>query len=223
MKTPAADVAAAMDGLGLPSSVVVGHSMGAFVAAALAADHPDRVAGVVLIDGGLPLQTPPGIPVEQLLEAALAMQVGRLRRVFSSEDEYMDFWRAQAPFGGGRWNSWVEHYLRYDLRPVDGGWQPKASEAAVRADSFDTADSEAIRYRLEAATVPVLLLRAEEGFNPGDPPLFPADAAQRDFPARPGFTDRVIPGSTHYTITLGEEQASMVADALVAFAVECGR
>jgi len=48
----ARDVAAAMRTLGLASSIVVGHSMGAFVAAALAAQDPELVSGLVLIAGG---------------------------------------------------------------------------------------------------------------------------------------------------------------------------
>jgi non-heme chloroperoxidase len=45
----AADVAAFMDGRGIPSAVVVGHSMGGQVALRLAADHPSRVRGLVLL------------------------------------------------------------------------------------------------------------------------------------------------------------------------------
>jgi pimeloyl-ACP methyl ester carboxylesterase len=43
------DVRAFMDALALPAAVVVGHSMGSMVAQRFAADHPDRVAGLVLM------------------------------------------------------------------------------------------------------------------------------------------------------------------------------
>src|SRR5271169_4700342 len=49
----ARDVAAAMRAMGLGSSIIIGHSMGAFVATALAAMEPSLVSGLVLIDGGL--------------------------------------------------------------------------------------------------------------------------------------------------------------------------
>lgn len=38
-----------MDALELPAAVIVGHSMGSFVAQRFAADHPDRTRGVVLM------------------------------------------------------------------------------------------------------------------------------------------------------------------------------
>jgi pimeloyl-ACP methyl ester carboxylesterase len=52
MAQHARDVAAAMQALGLGPSVIVGHSMGAFVATALAAQNPELVSGIIMIDGG---------------------------------------------------------------------------------------------------------------------------------------------------------------------------
>ncbi|WP_425470408.1 alpha/beta fold hydrolase [Streptomyces diacarni] len=49
-----ADVLALLDHLGQRRAVLIGHSMGGFVAALAAARHPSRVAGTVLVDGGLP-------------------------------------------------------------------------------------------------------------------------------------------------------------------------
>ena len=45
----AADVAAFLDAKGIPSAVIVGHSMGGQVAQRLALDHPARVRGLVLL------------------------------------------------------------------------------------------------------------------------------------------------------------------------------
>lgn len=46
----AGDLVAALDGLGGAPPVVIGHSMGGYVSAWLAARHPGRVAGVVIAD-----------------------------------------------------------------------------------------------------------------------------------------------------------------------------
>jgi len=45
----AGDVVGFMDAVHVPAAVLVGHSMGAMVAQRLAVDHPDRVAGLVLV------------------------------------------------------------------------------------------------------------------------------------------------------------------------------
>ena len=52
------DVAALIRAVGSDPVVVVGHSMGAFVAVALAERHPELVERVWLVDGGLPLSGP---------------------------------------------------------------------------------------------------------------------------------------------------------------------
>lgn len=51
LRQHADDAARVLDAAGRDRVVVVGHSMGAFVATEFAAHHPDRVAGVVLVDG----------------------------------------------------------------------------------------------------------------------------------------------------------------------------
>jgi pimeloyl-ACP methyl ester carboxylesterase len=50
--TAAADLAAALERLGLPPAVAVGQSWGGNVVVRLAAEHPALVAGLALVDGG---------------------------------------------------------------------------------------------------------------------------------------------------------------------------
>jgi pimeloyl-ACP methyl ester carboxylesterase len=56
----AADIGAAADGLGLDRFAIVGHSLGGAAAIAYAAEHPDRVAGLMLV------ATPGRLPDEQV-------------------------------------------------------------------------------------------------------------------------------------------------------------
>ncbi|RKS06541.1 pimeloyl-ACP methyl ester carboxylesterase [Nocardiopsis sp. Huas11] len=53
------DLVAVLDTAGIERTVLVGHSMGAFVACLAAVRHPDRVAGLLLVDGGQGLPAPP--------------------------------------------------------------------------------------------------------------------------------------------------------------------
>ncbi|MFJ2264630.1 alpha/beta fold hydrolase [Streptomyces sp. NPDC087844] len=50
--TAAADLVAVCRALGVKGAVVAGHSWGAHIALRLAAEHPDLVAGLVLVEGG---------------------------------------------------------------------------------------------------------------------------------------------------------------------------
>lgn len=77
----AADVVAVLDRLGWARAVVVGHSWGASVALAAAASASDRVAAVVLVDGGLwsPSALGPRAQVrEALTPPALGLPADRL-------------------------------------------------------------------------------------------------------------------------------------------------
>ena len=216
----ARDVAAAMRALGLGPSVVVGHSMGAFVAAALAAQNPECVAGLVLIDGGyLPAISSNG--PQQTLDAALALRIGQLSRTYPSREAYRQFWRSQPHFPPEDWGPWVEAFLDYEVGGDPPNLQPKASEAAVRADLMEGFKTAELVARLEAIRVPVLMLRAEKGFTPQMPPLFPEPAMQAMRQYVPQMEEHLVPGTTHYTIVMGERGAAACADLIDNLAGRC--
>jgi lipase len=207
----ARDVAVAMRAMGLGPSIVAGHSMGAFVATALAAQEPTLVSGLVLIDGGLVPNTPTADASGQGLAAALALRITQLRQSYPSRQAYREFWRTQPHFPPAEWNPWVEAFLDYEVGG-DSPVQPKASEAGVLADLREAFQPHLITERLKSICVPTLLLRAESGFTPGQAPLFP-DALAAEFRAYlPQIEDYKFPGTTHYTITLGKQAAARVAD-----------
>jgi len=210
----ARDVAVAMRALGLGSSIVVGHSMGAFVATALAVQEPGLVSGLVLIDGGLVPNTPLADAAGQGVAAALALRIQQLRQTYPSRQAYREFWRTQPHFPADEWNPWVEAFLDYEVAG-DGPVQPKASETGVLADLREAFQPDAISERLKSIRVPTLLIRAESGFIPGQPPLFPDSLAAQFRSYLPHMEDHKFSGTTHYTIVLGEEGAGKSADLIV--------
>jgi pimeloyl-ACP methyl ester carboxylesterase len=227
MAVHAADLAAAMRAIGIGPAVVVGHSMGAYVATALAAAEPELVAGVALLDGGHPPELPPGLDSDTHLDQILGPVIGRLRRDFASMDEYLDSWRRLPTFADGRgrlaWGPWIESYLAYDLGRENGALRPKASEAGVRADFADMGDREAAERRLRAVHVPLMVVQAESGLAPGDAPVL-SDAAVESIRRcyEGGLVEHVVAETTHYTIALADPGASTVAQLLVDFAARCG-
>ena len=207
----ARDVAVAMRAMGLGPSIVVGHSMGAFVATALAAQEPGLVSGLVLIDGGLVPNTPTADASGQGVAAALALRITQLRQTYPSRQAYREFWRTQPHFPPAEWNPWVEAFLDYEVGG-DSPVQPKASETGVVADLREAFQPGVITDRLRSIRVPTLLLRAESGFTPGQPPLFPDSLAEQFRTYLPHIEDHKFAGTTHYTIVLGESAATKIAD-----------
>ena len=221
MAQHARDVAAAMQALGLGPSVIVGHSMGAFVATALATQNPELVSGVIMIDGGYVPDLPVGVDPAQVLDATLAQRITQLRQTYESREVYRDFWRSQPSFPQAEWGPWMEAFFHYEVDDDGPGVRPKASEAAVRTDVAEAFKKEEIIQRLKSLRVPVMLLRAEAGLTPGKPPIFP-DATMEPFrECVRGMQEEIITGTTHYTITLGERGASRVADLISEFAERC--
>lgn len=218
----ARDVAAAMRAFGLEGCIVVGHSMGAYIGAELAAEWPELVRGLVLLDGGLPPDLPPNLPLQQILETLLAPSMRRLRATYPSYDAYLDYWRSQPTFRADEWSPWIEAWLHYDIGGRPPELRAKADERAVRADFEALAPKAPALARLGKVRCPVLAIRAEHGPIAGQPPIMPEAVMAELRVIFPSLEEHLLPGTTHYTVVLAEPAASRVADLLVAFAERLG-
>lgn len=89
LRTHVEDLVALLDSVGLSRVHVVGASLGAFVGVRLAALHPERVSGLTLVDGGLPMTLPPGL-THEVLPLAFGSRLALLSRSFGSVEEYRD-------------------------------------------------------------------------------------------------------------------------------------
>jgi lipase len=197
------DLIAVLDHAGVQRAVLVGHSLGAYVVARLAAEHPERAAALVLLDAGLPLQAPDD--PDEMLRTAVANAVMRLGITFPSEHAYIDAWRSHPAFLQA-WSDDVEAYVRYDLVDDGNAVRCVASATAVRTDSAEMVLDDASRRALDrvGAQVPVHVLRAERGlFDDDDSPLIAA-ADLRAFAAEhPEARVEAVKGVNHYTLVMG--------------------
>lgn len=208
MSTHGRDLVAVLDHLGLDSAPVVGHSMGAFVAAVMAAEHPDRVERVLLVDGGLPLPVPEGLTVDQILTAVIGPAMTRLSMEFESREAYLDFWKPH-PALGPWWDDNIQAYVEYDLALDGPPFRSRVSIDAVRGDAEDTLVSDTIQKALEALPRPTSILRAERGLMNEETPLVP-DALAAAFPR---VTDLgVVRDTNHYTIAFVSHGVKAIAD-----------
>jgi lipase len=202
------DLVALLDAVGCERSVVVGHSMGGFVAVALAARHPDRVSRLVLVDGGLPTGRPEDPVRAGSIDAVLGPAAARLAMTFPSRESYRDFWRAH-PAMGPIWGPAVAEYVDYDLVGEPPELRSSCREEAMRVDGAEVADH-GTAADLRRATAPMMFLRAERGLLDG-PPLYPEEVVAAWLQGRPVREARTVPDTNHYSILLGAPGAAAVA------------
>ena len=220
MAQHAEDVAAAMGAMGLGTSIIVGHSMGAFVATALAAAHPELVSGLLLIDGGYApaISTPNS---QQGLDAALALRITQLRQTYPSREVYRQFWRDPAAFSARR------------LEPV-GRSIPRLRNRRRAAGAATQSCGGCGQGRPDGG----IAERSDRRAAPGDPSSCTHDPGTRrvragcastlsrrddraDAKLAPSMEDELIPGTTHYTLVMGKKGASRIADLADDFAARC--
>ena len=209
----AADVTAVLDFLDIPRPLVVGHSMGGFVAVTFNALHPDRVAELLLVDGGVPLPLPAGVDPEKAAAALLTSVSARLAMSFPNREAYREYFKAHPAFAGD-WTDAVTDYVDYDLVGEEPKLHPATSPAAMSADSFDQSDGDALVKAWGEVPAGTVFLRAPRGFLNDEPGLWPPDSL-RDWRERfPQLDVREVSGVNHYTILFNEAGVSAVQGAV---------
>jgi lipase len=203
MTDHADDAVRMLDANGVDRAVVVGHSMGGFVAAWTAARHPDRVSALVLVDGGLPLPWPEGLPKDEDAPARMLGPAGdRLSAVFPDRAASLAFWRAHPAFADA-WTPEVERYVLYDLQEVDGGVRARTRLAPVATNIVQMTGDDGYAQALQTIDAPIDFLHAPRGLLDEVPPLYP-DAVLRDGLALvPRARLHEVADVNHYTIVLG--------------------
>jgi len=217
----AADVAAVLDALGADddtgaeAAVLVGHSMGAYVATLAAAGTArDRVHGLVLVDGGLSFPTPPGADLDAMLAALLGPSLDRLSMTFPDLAAVRAFW-AQHPAVG----PWVDvpsvaAYLARDVVGEPPALRSACVPEAVRVDGGDVLLNERV---LEATTdlpVPATLLWATRGMFDQTPGLYDEVRLARLGLDSSGITAREVPDTNHYSIVWASQGVEAIAAAV---------
>lgn len=200
--------------------LLVGHSMGAFIAALAAARHPDRFPAAVLVDGGLAFPVPDDLDVDAALQAVIGPALDRLSMRFADPTAYLAFWSEHPALGpaldgpgGDAARAYVEHDLVQD--PADGQWHSTCVLDAVRADGADVMADRETHAGLRTAVshgVRTELVWAQRGLL--DEPQGLYDEGRLAALDLPGEVRATRVDANHYDIILGDQGVAAIVDAV---------
>ena len=217
MAAHVADLVAVLDDAGTERAVIVGHSLGAYVAAGFGAGHPDRTATVVLLDGGLAIPSYPEAIAGELIDAMVETALEHSRAPFTTVAERIAQWRAH-PALIDAWDEDTEAYARYDVAETAGELHAAVSEAAVRADVSDLVRDEVARAAVDRVRSPLVLMRARQAFD-GSLPALPQSLIDSFVGTHPKARLENVPGANHYTLVLGSGPGPRAVAAVVGAAI----
>lgn len=212
MATHIDDLTAVLDHAGAERAVLVGHSMGAYVAARLATEQLRRAAGLVLLDAGLPMPAPlHGSDEEPERADPLA---GPMDAPCDCADQYLARWRAHPAFARA-WDEDVEAYARYDMVVDEDAVRCVVSEDAVMTDNFDLLFDGTTRMAITRVEAPTRLLCAPRGPLDDDCAVIPREYLHAFADQHPRLIVEHVPDTNHYTLVLGAGPGpSRVTDAI---------
>ena len=209
LRQHARDVAAVVAELDLTDVVVVGHSMGAYLAPVVAQEAPGRIRHLVLVDGGIL----PKFPF--FMGPALTRMTFR-KQLKSSDKEWPS---VEELARKGRLDRMLQD--RPDLTPVilgileaelggkPGALRPRLDVSRAVEDAVDCFFGPDNAPALDALTVPAYVFLAENAKKAGQRP-FISDAAVAPWTARqPLLRVTRLPGN-HMTVLFAPEVAEAV-------------
>ncbi len=187
------DIQGLLDNLNLERTVLMGHSLGGYIALAFAALYPDRVAGLILLDAGGELSQDRW---DNILNA-IRPSVDRLEHIFDSADAYLNLMKLM-PFLKP-WSQAIETYFRYDMLNVSGGVRSRINPDHIREEISNKRQTDAARY-YPKITCPVLILRATNGLLSEKDLLLPSAVVDKMLKEIPNARCENLSDTNHFSI-----------------------
>jgi pimeloyl-ACP methyl ester carboxylesterase len=186
-----ADLAVFVDQLGLERFMLMGHSMGGGVAFRYAAEHPERLERLIIVDSSLPSPDRLRLPNrDNSVQRSLAQES------FANEEEVVAHLKGQSPHADeGRIRVAIPTWFR---RLPDGSYTRKF-DPKLR-NRFDASPEQAeqlrqaareLRAKVQRITCPVLVLRG------GTSDILSPEAAEDTVAALPNATLVTVPNTGH--------------------------
>lgn len=187
------DILALMNDQGLNRPILMGHSLGAFISLVFAAQYPQRVDRLILVDGGGKLSE---IQMAKVF-TSIKPSLDRLGQIFPSLEAYF-YQMKQAPFLQP-WNSYMETYFRYEIEEVEGGVRSRVHPKHIEEEAQNLGKLDSTQF-YKKVTSPTLILRATKGMLALDDFVLPGEVADRMVREIPNAKRIDVEGVNHYTI-----------------------
>ena len=187
------DILCVLDDLKQERIVLMGHSLGAYISMAFAANYPERTEKLILMDGGGQLTQ------DQWDKFTLAIKpsLDRLGQVFPSFEAYVANMKL-APFLQP-WSQALEDYFQYESEAVEGGVRSRINPANIQ-EEIQNIQQEVPSEYFSKVTCPVLILRATDGIFSKDDLVLPESAVDRMVSEIPEALRVDIKGTNHFSI-----------------------
>ena len=194
------DINCLLDDLQIDQAVIMGHSLGAFIGLAFAAEYPQRMDRLILVDGGGDLAK------EQMDKVFIGIKpaLDRLEMVFPSEDAYLQKMRA-APYIQP-WSSAIETYYRYEIEPTEGGVHTNIQPAHIQEEAANIRKVACATYYPDVKCR-VLILRAPRGLLSQEDILLPVDVIDKMIAEISDVRRFDVEGLNHYGIVFQPHEA----------------
>ena len=184
----AEDILALIKEMKIENPILLGYSMGAFIAAIVASKLKTTQA-VIFLDGAA--------KASDHQRSIVQPSLGRLSREYTSKEHYVEEIQKIYTNLGVEWNHVLQSTVEYEVGPVGDHFENKSTESRIVADfeSFFTFDPKEICSQIDC---PVLLVYAEGNIGSMPPLFYLTDYEQTQQYTKTIKT--VISGCNHYTM-----------------------
>lgn len=202
----AVDVANVIDELDLTDVVLVGHSMGAYLAPVVAQQVPDRIRKLVLVDGGIPPKFP-FFMGPTLTRMAFRKDLSKVDRDWGTVEELANKSRL-----GKMMRDYPEHAATIQRILVDSctpALRPRADVQRCVDDAVDTFYGPSVVPALASLSVPADLILAAHKTGTTDKPFLSDKAVAPWLARQPLLKAQRLPGN-HVTVLFAPEVLAAV-------------
>ena len=194
------DIHCLLNDLNIKKAVIMGHSLGAFIGLAFAAEYPERIDRLILVDGGGDLSK------EQMdkVFAGIKPALDRLEMIFPSEEAYLKV--MSAPPYIQPWSPAIETYYRYEIEPTEGGVHTNIKPAHIQEEAANIRKVACANF-YSKVNCKVLILRAPNGLLSKDDILLPEKVIAQMLCEMPTSKRFDVEGLNHYGIVFQPHEA----------------